>query len=152
MALAAITAAAHGGFVALGFAAALAVFATAVFLAVLHRGLHVFAFAAGLAIFHFTLVLAATSRGILGIGGSVMAATFAVLHIGHVVMTAPLGLRGRSRVRRRRRILRPANHRQGQGQNQSKQSEFHKSSFIKVMRTVEMSGQPDRRMKRLKKN
>src|SRR5208337_4695797 len=108
MAFAAIAAAAHSGFVALGLAAALAVFATAVFLAFLHGGFHVLAFAARLAVFHFTLVFAATGRGILGIGRSVMAATFAVFHVGHVVVTAPLGLRGRRRVRCWR-ILRPAN-------------------------------------------
>ena len=100
MAFALTAAAAHGGFVALGLAAAfavaaaLAVCAAAVFLAFLHRRFHIFAIAAGLAIFHFTLVLAATGCGILGIGCGVMAATFAVFP-GHVMMTAPLGLRCR---------------------------------------------------------
>jgi len=122
VAFAAIAAAAHRSLIALGLAAALAVCATAVFLAVFHGGLHVLAITAGLAIFHFTLVLAATGRGILGIGRGVVAAAFAIFHIGHVVMTAPLGLRGRRRVRRRRGILRPANRRQGkdEDENQSK--------------------------------
>src|SRR5208337_1008569 len=101
MAFALTATAAHGGLIALGlaaalaFGAALAVCTAAVFRASLHRRLHVFAVAARLAIFHLALVFAATGRGILGIGRGVMAATFAVFHIGHVVMTAPLGLRGR---------------------------------------------------------
>src|SRR5260370_18487372 len=136
MAFTLAAAAVHSGFVALSLAAALGVCASAVFLAVLLGGFHVLAFAAGLAIFHFTLVLAATGRGIFGIGRSVMAATFAVFHVGHVVVTAPLGLRGRCRVWCRRRLLRPAKQRQGQGQNQSKQSEFHKSTLIKSYKKV----------------
>jgi hypothetical protein len=94
MSFALIAAAARGGFVGFGFAAALAVFATAVFLAFLHRRFHVLTVAAGLAILHFALVFAATGCGVLGIARGMMAATLAILHIGHVVMTAPLGLRG----------------------------------------------------------
>jgi len=135
MALALAATAAHGGFSALGFAtafafgAALAVGTAAVLLAFLHRPFHVFSVAAGLATFHFTLVFAATGYGILGIGRGMMATTFAVFP-GHVLMTACLGVRGRCRVRCRRRVLRPANQRQGK--NQSKQSEFHKISLSKL--------------------
>jgi hypothetical protein len=120
-------------------AAALAVFTAAVVLAFLHGCLHVLAGATRLAVFHFTLVFAATGCCILGIG--VMAAILAVFHASHVVMTTCLGLRGGSRVGCRRScgcLLRPSNQRQAQ--DQSKQSEFHKNSFIKVMRTVESCG------------
>src|ERR1039457_1341561 len=132
------SAAAHGGFVALGLAAAFAVaaaltvFATVVLLALLHGGFHVLACATRLAIFHFAFVFAATRGVVIGIGCGVMAAAFAILHIGHVVMTAPLGLRGGCRVRRCRRrgcLLRPGNQRQGEDEDRSKQSEFHKSSL-----------------------
>ncbi|MGB6248943.1 MAG: hypothetical protein WBF54_07510 [Terriglobales bacterium] len=99
MAFALIAAAAHGGFVAFGFAAAFAFGTAAVFLTFLHRSFHVFTAAARLAIFHFALVFVfvftATSCGILGIGCLVMATTFAILCFGHVVMTARFGLRGR---------------------------------------------------------
>ena len=138
MAFALTAAAAHGGFVTLGLAAAfafgatLAVCAAAAFLAFLHRRFHVFTIAAGLAVFHFALVFAATGRGILGIGCGVVAATTFVVFSGHVVMTAPLGLRGRRRVRCSRRFLRPANQRQGKDEDQSKQSEFHKISLLKL--------------------
>jgi len=134
-------AAVHGGLVAFGFAAtlafgaALAVFAAIALFAVFHGGFHILAFAAGLAVFGFTLVLGATGRGILGTGRGLMAATFAVFHIGHVVMTAPLGLRDRRRVRCCRscwRLLPPANQRQGKNEDQSKQSEFHKISLSKL--------------------
>ena len=115
MAFALAAAAFHGGFIALSsaatlaFGAALAVCTAAVFLAFLHRRFHVFTIAAGLTIFHFTLVFAATGGGVLGIGRGVMAATLAVLHVGHIVMTASLGLRGRCRVRCCWCLLRPAN-------------------------------------------
>src|SRR5208282_1369935 len=111
-------AAAHGGLVALGLAAAFAlgaalgICATAALLAFLHGGFHVLALATRLTIFHFTLVFAATGCGVLGIDRGVMAATFAVFHVGHIVMATPLGLRGRRRVRYGRgcrRLLRPAN-------------------------------------------
>jgi hypothetical protein len=98
MAFALIATAAHGGFVALEFAAALAVLAAAVFLAFLHRGFHVLARAARLVIFHvaFVFVFAATGGVFgIGVGYGVMAATFAILHIGHVVMATSLGLRSR---------------------------------------------------------
>jgi len=137
MAFALTAAAAHGGFVALSIAAAfafwaaLAVSTAAALLAFLHGGFHVLALATGLAVFHFTFV-AATGCGILGIGCGVMAATFVVFHPGHIVMAATLGLRGRGRIRSNwscRSLLRPANQRQGKSEDQSKQSEFHKSSL-----------------------
>jgi len=93
MAFALAATAALGGLAALGLAAALAVFATAVLLAFLHGSFHILAFATRLAVFHVTLVFTATSGGILGVGCGVMAATFAVLHPGHVVMAASLRLR-----------------------------------------------------------
>jgi hypothetical protein len=141
MALALIAAAAHGGFVALGSTAAFAIRAAAVLLAFLHSGLHVLACAARLAGFHVTCVFAATGS-ILGIGRSVMATAFAILHIGRIVMATRLGLRCRRRIRRRSRgvILRPRNQREREDEDRSKQSEFHKISFIKVMRTVETRG------------
>ena len=131
-----IAAAFHGCLVALGFSAAFAIFAAAIFLALFHFGFHVFAGATGLTILRFTFVhvFAATGHGILGVGRSVMATAFRVFHVSHVVMAAALGFWGWSRVRRRRSggcVLCPASHRHGQsqGQDQNKYSEFHKSSL-----------------------
>ncbi len=133
MAFALIATAAHGGFVALGYAAVLAFGTAAAFLARLHRRFHVFTAAAGFAVLHFTLrvlfVFAATGAGILGVGCGVMAAACAIFHIGHVVMTTRFGLRGGCGVRSRRRLLRPAQQRQGKGKDQSNHSEFHKSPY-----------------------
>ncbi|MGA3088304.1 MAG: hypothetical protein ABSD75_06805 [Terriglobales bacterium] len=119
--------------VAFGLTAARAILAAAILLAFVQGRFHVLAFAARLAFFRFTLVFAAARRGVLGISRIMMAATFAVFHVGHVAMTASFGFRRRSRVRRRwrRRVfLRPSNQREAQ--NQSKQSEFHKSSLLKL--------------------
>jgi len=140
MAFALIATAAHSGFVALGFAAALAVLAAAVFLAFLHCGFHVLARAASLAIFHVAFVFAlAATGGVLGIGigCGVMAATLAILHIhiGHVVMATGLGWRSRGRVwggRSRGCVLCPGSQRQREDEDRNKQSEFHKTPLSKL--------------------
>ena len=90
-----VAAATHSRFIALGFAAAFAIFAAAIFLAFFHFGFHVLAATAGLTVLRFTFVFvfATTGHGVLRIGRSLMATAFAVFHVSHVVMTAALGFR-----------------------------------------------------------